>query len=329
MKMYDFVLLSVLAGFLMDALLGDPVWLLPHPVVVMGRLITVSEKVLLRAFPSTPRGEQAAGAVMAVFVPLVSAVTAWGILRLCLWVHPLLWFAVSTLMCWRCFAARCLQQEAAKVVRCLEREGLAAARTQVGMLVGRDTAQLSEEQVLRAAVETVAENTCDGVVAPLFWMVLAGPAGGFFYKAVNTMDSMVGYKNERYLWFGRWAARLDDAVNYLPARLTALSMIATAGLLGYDGKNALRIWRRDRRRHPSPNSAQGESACAGALGIQLGGDAVYFGTVHHKPTLGAPLRPIGRTDVGRSCKLMYAASLFCLVVLEGLGLMLGGLVLCF
>ena len=208
------------------------------------------------------------------------------------------------------------------MVNRLEQDGLAAARTQVGMLVGRDTDRLNEEQVLRATVETVAENTSDGVIAPLFWMMLGGPVGGFFYKAINTMDSMVGYKNDKYLYFGRWAAKLDDIVNYIPARLSALGMILSAALLGYDGKNAARIWKRDRRKHASPNSAQTESVCAGALHIQLGGAASYFGQVHDKPTLGDPDRPIERADVSRSCRLMYGTSVFWLLVFEALSLCL-------
>ncbi len=321
-------LAAVLTGFGVDCLLGDPIWILPHPVILIGRLISASEKRLRRWFPKTNRGELAAGAVMAILVPLVSAGVSLGILWLCRLVHPLLYFAVCAMMCWQIFAARCLQQEAKKVVDCLERDGLEAARTQVGMLVGRDTDRLTEEQVLKAAIETVAENTSDGVIAPLFWMMLGGPVGGFFYKAINTMDSMVGYKNEKYLYYGRCAARLDDVVNWLPARLSALGMIAAAALLGCDGANAARIWRRDRRKHASPNSAQTESVCAGALHIQLGGDASYFGVVHAKPTLGDPDRPVERRDVAAACRLMYGTSVLWLLVFEAVSLalaLLGGL----
>ena len=315
-------LAAVFAGFGVDCLLGDPIWFLPHPVILIGKLISFSEKKLRKLFPGTCRGELAAGAVMAAAVPLISAGVSFGILWLCFRIHYLLYFAVCTMMCWQIFAARCLQQEAAKVVKCLEKEGLSAARTQVGMLVGRDTDQLTEAQVLRATVETVAENTSDGVIAPMFWMFLAGPVGGFFYKAINTMDSMVGYKNEKYLYFGRCAAKLDDAVNYIPARLSALGMILSAGILGYDRKNAARIWKRDRRKHASPNSAQTESACAGALHIRLGGPASYFGVIHDKPTLGDPDREIERADVAASCRLMYGTSIFWLAVFELLSLCL-------
>ena len=314
-------LLAVLIGFLIDLAAGDPPGI-PHPVVMIGRLISASEKRLRARFPKTPEGERRAGAVMAAAVPLVSTAVAGAVLYAARRIHPLVYLAVASVMCWQIFAARCLQTEAARVVERLEREGLPAAREQVGMLVGRDTGSLTEEQVLKATVETVAENTSDGVIAPLFWMMLAGPAGGIFYKSVNTMDSMVGYKNDKYLHFGRCAARLDDAVNYLPARLSALGMIAAASFLGMDGRNALRIWRRDRRNHASPNSAQTESVCAGALGVQLGGNASYFGKLYEKPTIGDAARRVERSDVGRTCRLMYGASVFWLAVFELIGLFL-------
>jgi len=213
--------------------------------------------------------------------------------------------------------------ESKKVVTALQREGLDAGRRQVAMLVGRDTQDLTEAQVIKATVETVAENTSDGVIAPLCWMIVGGAVGGLFYKAVNTMDSMVGYKNDKYLYFGRWAAKLDDAVNFVPARLSALAMIGAAFLLKLDGPNAWRIWRRDRRNHTSPNSAQCESACAGALGVQLGGSASYFGKLYEKPTIGDPDRPIEGADVDRACKLMYGTSVL-LLLAYGVILLLGG-----
>lgn len=315
-------LAAIFAGFLVDCALGDPVWFITHPIILIGRLISRSEKFLRKVFPKTDKGELAAGAVMAVFVPLVSAAVSFGILYVCWLIHPVLYFVICSMMCWQILAARCLQQEAYKVVDRLEKEGLPAARTQVGMLVGRDTDQLTEAQVLKATVETVAENTSDGEIAPLFWMFLGGPVGGFFYKAVNTMDSMCGYKNEKYLYYGRCAAKLDDVVNFIPARLSAIGYILSAPLFGYDGKNAARIWKRDRRNHASPNSAQTESACAGALHIQLGGPASYFGTMHDKPTLGDPDRPIERADVARSCRLMFGASVFWLAVFEAISLLI-------
>ena len=325
MSLYGLTALSVFAGFGLDCLLGDPLSA-AHPVVLMGKLISFLEKKLRSRFPKTPQGERTAGTIMALCVPLISAGAGLLLLYLAWRVHPWAYFAVSAFLCWQCFAARCLMTEAKKVVTCLETQGLAAGRRQVGMLVGRDTEKLTEEQVIKAAVETVAENTSDGVVAPLFWMALFGAAGGLLYKAINTMDSMVGYKNDRYLHFGRAAAKLDDGANYIPARLSALAMIGAAFLLKLDGKGAWRVWRRDRRNHASPNSAQTESACAGALGVRLGGDASYFGQLYKKPTIGDPRRPIERADVHRACKLMYGTSGL-LLAAYGLLLVLGGALL--
>ena len=323
MSLYAITALSVFVGFALDCLLGDPLGR-AHPVVLMGKLISFLENQLRPRFPKTPQGERTAGTIMALTVPLVSA--GVGLLLLLAWrIHPWVYLILSSFLCWQCFAARCLMTEAKKVVTCLEQQGLGAGRRQVSMLVGRDTENLTEEQVVKAAVETVAENTSDGVVAPLFWMALFGAVGGLFYKAVNTMDSMVGYKNDRYLHFGRFAAKFDDVVNFIPARLSALAMIASAFLLRLDGQNAWRIWRRDRRNHASPNSAQPESACAGALRVQLGGSASYLGKLYEKPTIGDPIRPIERGDVDRACQLLYGTSVLLLLVF-GVIVLLGGLV---
>ncbi len=327
MNLYALTALSVFVGFGLDCLLGDPLSRL-HPVVLMGKLISLFEKQLRPRFPQTPPGERTAGTIMALAVPLISAGAGLLLLYLAWRVHPWAYCAVSAFLCWQCFAARCLMTEAKKVVTCLEKEGLSAGRRQVGMLVGRDTDSLTEPQVVKAAVETVAENTSDGVVAPLFWMALFGAAGGLFYKAVNTMDSMVGYKNEKYLNFGRRAAKLDDAVNYIPARLSALGMIGAAFLLKLDGKNAWRIWRRDRRNHASPNSAQCEAAMAGALGLRLCGPAIYFGTRYDKPYIGDDTRPIEPEDIRRACRIEYAGAFLGLIlfglVRAGLAAWIGG-----
>ena len=301
-------LLAILLGFLIDSLLGDPAKL-PHPIRLIGWGISFCEKILRRVFPKTNGGELAAGGVMCFIIVLLGGAVPFGILWLCLKVSVWLYFAVCAVMCWQILAARCLQKEAKKVYACLERGDLPAARAQIGMLVGRDTEELDEEQVVRAAVETVAENTSDGVIAPLFWLMLGGPVAGFMYKAINTMDSMVGYKNENYLYFGRVAAKLDDVVNFLPSRLAALSMIVAAPFVRLDDRNAARIWKRDRRKHASPNSAQTESVCAGALHVRLGGDASYFGKLHKKPFIGDADRPLVAEDILRSCRLMYAASI--------------------
>ena len=317
MTLWQLTLLSVLLGFLIDCAIGDPAWLL-HPVVLIGKLISLSEKGLRRVFPKTDRGAFQAGLTMAILVPILSAGVSFGILFGLYLLSPWAYFAMSSIMCWQCFAARCLAKEAQKVVKALETDGLEAGRKQVSMLVGRDTDELSEEQVLKATVETVAENASDGVIAPMLFMLLFGAVGGFFYKAINTMDSMVGYKNDRYLYFGRAAAKLDDAANFIPARLSALAMIAAAPAFRLDGRNAFRIWKRDRRKHASPNSAQTESVAAGALHIELAGPASYFGKRVEKPTLGDDDRPIERADVKRTSGLMYGASILVLLLFEAI-----------
>ena len=312
---------AVLVGFLIDCLIGDPAGL-PHPIVLIGKGISVLEKALRQRFPATPEGERAAGRVLVICMLILSAVVPAAILWLCSLVSRWLFFGVCCVMSWQIFAAKCLKQEAMKVQKYLDAGDLPAARRQVSMLVGRDTENLTAVQVAKAAVETVAENTSDGVIAPMFWMMLGGPVLGFVYKAVNTMDSMLGYKNEKYLNFGRCAARTDDVANFIPARLSALGMIAAAALTGFDGSNAARIWRRDRRKHASPNSAQTESVCAGALHIQLAGDAYYFGKLYEKPFLGDPDRDVEAADISRSCRLMYGTSIFLLAVFEAVGFLI-------
>ena len=312
---------AVLVGFLIDCLVGDPA-ALPHPIVLIGKGIAALERLLRARFPATPEGERAAGRILVVCMLLLSAVIPAAILWICFRINRWLCFAVCCIMSWQIFAAKCLKQEAQKVQRCLDAGDLPAARRQVSMLVGRDTEQLTETQVAKAAIETVAENTSDGVIAPLFYMMLGGPVLGFVYKAINTMDSMLGYKNEKYIHFGRCAARTDDVANYIPARLSALGMIAAAPLTGFDGKNAARIWRRDRRKHASPNSAQTESVCAGALHIQLAGNAYYFGKLYEKPFIGDPDRAVEPADISRTCRLMYGTSILLLAVFEAVGFLI-------
>lgn len=312
---------AVLVGFLIDCLLGDPA-ALPHPIVLIGKGIAALEKALRKRFPATPEGERAAGRLLVVCMLLLSALIPAALLWLCSLVSRWLFFAVCCVMSWQIFAAKCLKQEAEKVRAKLDAGDLHAARYQVSMLVGRDTAELTETQVAKAAIETVAENTSDGVIAPMFYLMIGGPVLGFVYKAINTMDSMLGYKNDKYINFGRCAARVDDAANFLPARISALGMIAAAALTGFDGKNAARIWRRDRRKHASPNSAQTESVCAGALHIQLAGNAFYFGKLYEKPFIGDPDRPVEAADISRSCRLMYGTSVVLLLVMEAAGLLI-------
>lgn len=300
-------LIVFLAAYLLDALLGDPVWL-PHPVVAMGRAITGLEHLLRRLFSSTNTGLLAAGCVLAALLPLGSFCIAAGALLLAGRVHPLLALALNAFWGGQCLAVRDLRKEAMAVYACLKQNDLPAARKAVGRIVGRDTAALTAEGVTKAAVETVAENFSDGVFAPMFYLAIGGAPLALAYKAVNTMDSMVGYKNEKYLYFGRAAAHLDDIANWLPSRLAALLWILCAGLCGQSMQGAWRIWRRDRHCHASPNSAQTESACAGALGVQLAGPAWYFGEYYNKKTIGDAHRPVEPRDIARTNRVMLAGS---------------------
>lgn len=300
-------------AFLLDSLLGDPVWMY-HPVRVIGNCITAYEKLLRRAFPKTEGGELMAGVLLATLLPL-GFLAASALVLLLLWQYvPALWFALETLLCYQLLAVKDLRDESMAVYARLQADDLPGARQAVARIVGRDTAVLDREGVAKAAVETVAENTSDGVCAPMLYMALGGAPLALWYKAVNTLDSMVGYKNEKYIHFGRASAKLDDAVNYIPARLSALFMMMAAETAGYDKKGAVRIYRRDRRNHASPNSAHTEAVCAGALGVRLGGDAVYFGKIHSKPTIGDATRPVDPEDIPRANKLMFFASLACLIV---------------
>lgn len=222
--------------------------------------------------------------------------------------------ALESFWCYQILATKSLKVESDRVYIALKDKGLEAGRKAVSMIVGRDTQNLTEEGVTKAAVETVAENTSDGVIAPLFYMLIGGAVLGFTYKAINTMDSMVGYKNDKYQWFGTAAAKLDDVVNFIPARVSAVLMIQAAYLIGMDGKNAARIFRRDRFNHKSPNSAQTEAVMAGALDVQLAGDAWYFGKLHKKPTIGDPVREMELLDIRRSHKLLYGTAMLGLIL---------------
>ena len=304
---------AVLGGFVLDCLFDDPAWL-PHPVVYMGKAISALEKRLRARLPKTPQGELLGGAIVAFCLPvgtfLLTSLVCLGAAR----ISPWLGLAVQMFWCGQALAAKGLAQESTNVYRELVKPDLPAARRAVSRIVGRDTQDLTLEGVTRAAVETVAENASDGVIAPLLYMLIGGAPLALTYKAINTMDSMLGYKNEKYLYFGRCAAKLDDAANWLPSRLAALLWVAAAALTGNNARGAWRIWRRDRRRHASPNSAQTESACAGALGVQLAGPAYYFGEYYDKPTIGDPLREIEPRDILRANRMMYAESLLALVL---------------
>ena len=313
-------LFALLLGFLLDLLLGDPRWL-PHPIRAIGALIAALEKVLRKIFPKSRSGQLAGGVALVILVLVLSGGFTLLVLWLCGKVGLWLRFLAETILCFQLLATRSLKGESMKVYKALKAGDLEGARYAVSMIVGRDTQCLDEAGVARAAVETVAENASDGVIAPLIFLAIGGAPLGMVYKAVNTMDSMVGYKNDQYLWFGRCAAKLDDVVNFIPARLAGLLMCLGAGFSGFDAPNALRIFRRDRKNHKSPNSAHTEATAAGALHIQLGGSNYYFGKLVEKPTIGDADHPVEPLDIVRVNRLMYATAFLALVLCCGVPLL--------
>lgn len=306
--------LAMIIGFLLDLCLGDPYWL-PHPVRGIGWLISHLEIWLRRIFPKSETGERLAGIILVALVLLTTGGIAYGSIWIAGMIHPFLGLAWESIMCYQMLALKSLKDESMKVYTGLSHGDIEKARYAVSMIVGRDTKSLSEEGIIKATIETVAENTSDGVIAPLFYMAFGGGPWVALYKAVNTMDSMIGYKNDKYLNFGRTAARLDDLLNLIPARLSAVLMIAASFLLRMDGRNAAQIYKRDRYNHKSPNSAQTEAVCAGALDIQLAGDAYYFGVLYEKPTIGENLRPVETEDIKRANQLLYMTAILAILLM--------------
>ena len=306
-------LYAMLIGFGMDLLLGDPRGM-PHPVIWIGRLISALEPYLRAIFPRTPEGERRAGGVLWLLTAAVSTALPALVLWVCASISPWLRLAAESVMCWQILAVKSLRTESMKVCRALSAGDTEGARHAVSMIVGRDTARLDRAGIARAAVETVAENTSDGVVAPMVFLAIGGAPLGFFYKAVNTMDSMLGYIEPPYRDFGFVPAKMDDVMNYLPARLSGLLMLAAGTLLGMDARNGWRIFRRDRYNHASPNSAQTESVCAGLLGLRLAGDAWYHGALHKKPYIGDPVREVEPEDIPRACRLLYGTAFLSLAL---------------
>ena len=306
---------ALAAGFILDLMIGDPRWLY-HPVCLIGNLIAFLEKILRKIFPKTDKGELAAGTVEVILVCLLSGGIPFLILHILYGISVWAGFALETFWCYQLLATKSLKTESMKVYDRLKNGTLDEARYAVSMIVGRDTSVLDTAGITRAAVETVAENTSDGVIAPFLFMAIFGPVGGTFYKAVNTMDSMIGYTNDKYILFGRTAAKLDDVLNFIPARISGCLLTLAAYLLpGADGKNAWRIFLRDRRKHASPNSAHGEAACAGALHLRLAGDAWYFGVLHKKQFIGDNDREIVPEDIWKASLLMFLAEGILMVVL--------------
>lgn len=310
-------ILPLLLGYILDLILGDP-YNIPHPVRFIGSLISKTETLLRRLFPKTAKGELISGIFMPIIVVGISTVGALLILKLAYKIHVIVGIIVDSIMCYQMLATKCLKDESMKVYQSLKSGDLELSRKNVSMIVGRDTQNLDVTGVTKATVETIAENTSDGIVAPMIFMALFGSIGGIFYKSVNTLDSMIGYKNDKYLYFGRVSAKLDDLLNYIPSRISAIFVIVATFFLNLDFKSAFRIWQRDCRNHPSPNSAQTESAYAGALNVQLAGDMYYFGKLYHKKTIGDNIRPIQIEDIKTSNKILYVTSLisliFCLIV---------------
>lgn len=314
-------LLALVLGFCIDLIFGDP-HSIPHPVVLIGKLISATEKLVRKIFPKTVRGENVAGGVLWLLVVLISTAVPLGILYLGYKTSPWLGLALESIMCWQILATKSLKVESMKVYTALKAGDPAEYRRAVSMIVGRDTAALDDKAVARAAVETVAENTSDGIIAPMLYLAIGGAPLGFFYKAVNTMDSMLGYVEMPYKNIGLVPAKMDDFFNFLPARLSALLMLLAGWLEGLDIRRGWRIWRRDRRNHASPNSAQTESVCAGLLGLRLAGDAYYHGVLHKKPYIGDPVREIEYEDIPRACKLLYGTAIVSLVLFCGIKLLL-------
>ncbi len=310
---FKYIGIAYLLGFAMDLILGDPAKLW-HPVQGIGFLISFLEKRLNKE--SDKNGTRfIKGAVLAILVITTTCFITAGIVWISFAANKYLGIAVMTIMSWQCIAARSLHKAAIEVYRPLSEGNVESARRAVSMIVGRDTTVLDRDGITRAAVETVAENTNDGIICPLFYMVIGGPVLSFAYKAVSTMDSMIGYKNERYLYFGRFAAKLDDVLAYIPARISALLMIIAAFGAGiadrehYSARQGAKIFIRDRYNHASPNSAQCESVCAGALGLRLAGPAIYFGEKYDKKYIGDARRDIEAYDIKRACVLMYGTEI--------------------
>lgn len=308
------ILIAVAIGFILDLIFGDPHWL-PHPIRLIGWFISKGERFFRRIFPKSHKGEFIAGAALTVITVSLSFLIPFLILYGLGRINTYLEIAISSIFCYQILATRSLKTESMRVYYQLGNDDMANARKFLSWIVGRDTQNLTEEGITRAAVETVAENTSDGVIAPLIFLAIGGVPLGFFYKAVNTLDSMIGYKNDSYFYFGKFAARLDDVMNFIPARISAYLMMAASFFTGLDYKNAFKIYKRDKNNHSSPNSAKTEAVCAGALNVQLAGDAYYFGKLVKKKTIGDNNRAIQIDDIRAANRLMYATAILAVLIL--------------
>lgn len=313
------ILIAVIIGFILDLILGDPHWL-PHPVRLIGFLIAKGEKIIRKILPKTKNGEIVGGLILTVIIITVAFTLPLLILYFAGVVNTAFRISIHAIFCYQILATKSLKTESMRVYYQLVNNDIINARKYLSWIVGRDTEKLTEEGITKATVETIAENTSDGVIAPLIFIALGGAPLGFLYKAVNTLDSMIGYKNDRYLFFGKFAAKLDDVFNFIPAIISAYIMIAASLVTGLDYKNAYRIYKRDKRNHSSPNSAKTESVCAGALNVKLAGDAYYFGKLVNKQTIGDSDRAIEVKDILMTNRLMYVTAILAVVIMCGIRL---------
>lgn len=319
--MFEYSLYACFIGFILDLIFGDPYWIY-HPICLIGKLIEVSEKIARKIFPNSKNGLLAGGGFLAIFVCFISTGVIFVIDYIFYSINNYLGLAFESIICYFMLATKSLKKESMKVYKKLSVDDVEGARYAVSMIVGRDTKVLDKIGIIKATVETVAENLSDGVIAPLFYLFIGGSVLGVFYKAINTMDSMIGYKNDKYIYLGRCAAKLDDFVNFLPSRISAVLLILSSFLLGFNYKNALKIFKRDRLKHASPNSAQTEAVCAGALDIQLAGNAYYFGKLYEKPFIGEPVKKIQPQNIIDVNRLMYMASILAVILFGSLAFLI-------
>lgn len=325
------LIVAIVAGFALDMILGDPRWGLTHPVVIIGWFITaikeriwrilygcgykaMRRKIRQREIKRRPLAEKISGFIMTFLIVVGTYIVVWQILNFAEMIHPVARIVVEAYLIYKILATRSLKTESMKVYRKLKEGDLEGARKELSYLVGRDTMELNESEVAKADVETIAENTADGVIAPMFYIAIGGAPLGLAYKAVNTLDSMVGYRNNEFKHIGFASAKLDDVFNYIPSRIAAGIMILASAILRLDRQGAVHIFKRDRYNHLSPNSAQTESVVAGALGIQLGGTHTYFGKVVEKPTIGDDLREVSFEDIKKTNQILYVSAVINLIL---------------
>ena len=305
-------MISLILGYILDLFLGDPQgW--PHPVRLIGNSIKNLENVLRRKC-KTPQDERRAGFILWIIIVFGSFLIPWIILAVAAKISIYFAIIIESVMCYYILATKCLKDESMKVYYKLKDNDLSGARKFLSYIVGRDTKNLDDKSIIKAAIETVAENTSDGVIAPLIFILIGGAPLGFLYKSINTLDSMVGYKNKKYINIGRFSAIADDFANYIPARISAYIMILASMILKLDFRNAYKIYKRDRYNHLSPNSAHTESVCAGALGIKLAGGSYYNNVYVEKPTIGDETKEVSLEDIKTANKLMYTTSILCLLL---------------